>query len=214
MRRLICTAHLGILLSEPRSVQRLNLVLASDGVVLPELHVAPCEPKRTCPKGVVHETIEVASLAHVLRPHAEEFAHSDALWRLSPASGAEFFPKCRGYLARIVQAPAVYTKLFHPVCTHVQDVLLHPRVVEVELGQVGEVPPALIIHLMALNPVRHDRKGLGKIPVAVRRLLLRVQQRGERPMSPARVVEHTVQHQSHAPRVACIHQFAESRLAS
>ena len=174
VRGLVRAAHLAVRLSEPVRIHGRDLVVPADGVVLPELHAAAHEPHRARPEGVVHERVEVPVLADVIRLNAEQLADGDApfLFRAAPVS--EPFPERWFDLDRVIQTPAVDAELAHPERADVQDVLSYALVLEVELGQVGQVPPTLVVHVVPLHPVRHDGEGLGEEPVRVRALLLRV----------------------------------------
>ncbi len=214
VRGLVRAAHLAVRPPEPVRVHGRDLVVPADGVVLPQLHAAAHEPHRARPEGVVHERVEVPVLADVVRPDAEQLADGDAALFFRAAPVAEPAPERGLDLDRVIQTPAVDVELAHPKRADVQDVLADALVREIELGQVGQVPPALVVHVVPLDAVRHDGKGFGQEPVLVRALLLRVQQRGERPVPAAGVVEDAVQYEAHPASVARRHELAHRVLAA
>ena len=71
----------------------------------------------------------------------------------------------------------------------------------IELGQIRHSPPAVVTAVLALGRIRLHRPAVHMEPIPVWGVLAVFHQVMKRPEAAAAVVEHTIEHQPHAPLV-------------
>ena len=214
VRALVRSADVAVRAPEPVGVDGGDLVVSADGVVLSQLDAAADEADRARPERVVHQRVEVPALADALRSHAEELADGDDVTRRRGTGGGTRARTRRGSRSGNPAATRRRRTRAPNARADVEDVLDDARVVEVELGEVGEVPPALVVDVVSLDAVRDDGEGFGQEPILVRTLLLRVEEGREGPVAAAGVVEDAVEDEADLAPLALGDQVAEGVLAA